>query len=111
MANQNIKEFINLIIEKSGLDKMPADFLDEYKERLGIEAKKRLGLIAMKELDNKEIMEMNKLVEKAEKQTKPDYAAVNDYLAGHIENYQEKMAAALEEFGKEVIENAKKLAV
>lgn len=109
--NNNIEEFIDLIIKQSGFDKMPADFLDEYKERLGMEAKKRLGLMAMKELDNKEIMEVNKLMENAEKQEEPDYAALNDYFAAHIDNFQEKMTIALEEFGREVIESAKKLAV
>lgn len=88
---------------------MPADFLDEYKERLGMEAKKRLGLAAMKELSGKQIMEVNKLMEKAEKKDEPDYAALNDYFAGHIENFQDKMTVALEEFGVEVINNAKKL--
>lgn len=106
MANNYIEQFIAQVIKEAGLDKMPKDFLDEYARKLSEEAKKRLGIAAMKELDENEVEQLNKIVGKAGSEGK-----VNDFLASRVENFEEKMAVALEEFGREVIEKAKSLAV
>ncbi len=98
-------KFIEEIIKKAGLDSMPADFLEEYKEKLAQEAQKRLGIESMALLSPEEAEELGKLMEKSDNDAK----AINDYLVSHIDNYQEKMAAALKKFGDEVIESAEKL--
>lgn len=106
MANNYIEQFITRVIKEAGLDKMPKDFLDEYARKLSEEAKKRLGVAVMKELDESEIEQLNKIMGKAGSEDE-----VNNFLASRVENFGEKMAAALEEFGREVIEKAKSLAV
>ncbi len=105
MANDNMQEFIEQIIKEAGLDKMPQDFLEAYSEKVRTEAVKRLGIVAVKELNEKQIEEFNKLME----ETGNDAAKMNEYLAENIGNFQEKMSQALAEFGREVIENAKNL--
>lgn len=104
--NNNLQDFIEVLIKQTGLDKMPVEFLDEYKNRLQIEAEKRLGLAAMAELSTKQIEEFNKLAAKTEN----DPAKINDYLASHIDNFESKMTEALKQFGQEVIVAAKKVA-
>ncbi|MCK4554079.1 hypothetical protein KAU19_03890 [Candidatus Parcubacteria bacterium] len=82
---------------------MPADFLDEYTDKLAMEAQKRLGLAAIKELDERKIKEFNKIKENNGAE------AINEFLSANIENFEDKMTVALSEFGKGVIESAKKL--
>lgn len=106
MANNHIEQFITQVIKEAGLDKMPKDFLDEYAQKLSEEAKKRLGIAAMKELNENEVEQLNKIMGKTGSEDK-----VNDFLASRIENFEEKMVVALEKFGREVIEKAKSLAV
>ncbi|MBU4601138.1 DUF5663 domain-containing protein [Candidatus Parcubacteria bacterium] len=105
MGNQEnyMEKFINQIIKEAGIDKMPKDFVDEYADKLTTEAQKRLGLAAIKELDEGKIKEFNKIEESH------DAKAINEFLSANIENFEEKMTVALNEFGKKVIESAKKL--
>ena len=101
----DIQRFIKEIIKKAELDKMPQDFLDEYNEKLTMEAQKRLGLASVSELKPEEIEEFTKLIEESNN----DSEKINEYLTFHIENFEEKMAKALAEFGNEIIKNAEKL--
>lgn len=107
MKNQEnyIKKFVDQIIKESGLDKMPKDFLEEYSEKLTMEAQKRLGLVTVRELNEKQIKEFTKIA----KETEQDSKAVNDFLITNINNFEKKMTIALQDFGKEIINSAKKL--
>jgi predicted Zn-dependent protease len=101
----NMRKFIEEIIKRAGLDGMPADFLDEYAEKLAEEAQKRIGVESMALLTPEQTEELGKLMEQSHNDPKP----INDYLVSRIEHYQEKMAAVLKQFGDEVIESAKKV--
>lgn len=101
----NLKDFIASIIKEASLDNMPQNFIEEYTERLTFEAQKRLGLVSMKELDEPKHEELNKIIEESNNEPQK----INDFLVANIENFEEKMTIALEEFGKEVLEAAKKL--
>ena len=98
-----IQKFIYQIIKEAELDKMPKDFLDEYTDKLAMEAQKRLGLVAIKELDSDQIKEFNKIKENSGTE------AINEFLFANIENFEDKITMALQEFGQEVIDSAKKL--
>lgn len=98
-----IQKFIYQIIKEAGLDKMPKDFLDEYTDKLAMEAQKRLGLAAIKELNEQKIREFSKIKESR------DAKAINEFLSANIENFEDKMTMALQGFSQEVIASAKKL--
>ena len=102
-----MQKFIQQIIKESGLDKMPKDFLEEYTEKLKMEAQKRLGLVAIKELNEKQVKKFTEITEKKEQDPKE----INDFLIANINNFEEKMTVALRDFGREVMESAKKLNV
>lgn len=104
MAN-DIKKFVETIIKEAKLDTLPAEFLEEYTERMTIEAQKRLGVTAMSELKPEKIEELNKLIQ----DTNNDPLKVSAFLEENIENYQDKMTKALQEFGEEVLDSAQKL--
>ena len=97
-------QFIDLLIKQAGLDKMPTEFLGEYREKLAAEAQKRVGLAAMAELSADQIEEFNKLSVK----TNNDPQAINDYLVSHIADFEVKMSEALKQFGDEVLASAKR---
>jgi len=103
----HIKKFVDQIIKESGLDKMPEDFLNEYSEKLTMEAQKRLGLVAIKDLNEKQIKEFTKITNKKEQDSK----IINDFLIANVDDFEKKMTIALQDFGKEVINSAKKLNV
>lgn len=103
--NNNIEGFITEVVKQAGLDKMPEDFLLEYKEKLAIEAQKRLGLSAMEALPDEKIEEFTELTEK----NPEDYEKINAFLMDNISDFDEKMAIALRDFGFEMVESAKKL--
>ncbi len=94
-----IRSFIKEVIKQAGLNDMPEDFLQEYEERLTIEAQKRLGLAAIKELNDEDTAALAKIAEESNN----DPQKIQEFLASHIDNFEEKMAKVLAEFGKEVI--------
>ena len=102
--NNELDIFISELIKQACLDKMPQDFLEEYKEKLAVEAQKRLGVASMALLSMDEVTELNEIIAK---QSEPA-EAIKDYLLGHIPDYQNKMAEALREFGGEVLRAAGK---
>jgi hypothetical protein len=104
MAN-DIQKFVETVVEQAGLSGLPEDFQQEYIEKMTIEAQKRLGVTAMSELSNEKIEEFSKLAEA----NRDNPEMLNDFLKENIENYDEKMAKALQEFGEEILESAKKL--
>lgn len=105
MENNNIGKFIDEVIIKAGYDKMPEDFLSEYKEKLTEEAHKRLGITAIEALPEDKTEEFSKLAE----ENPNDFDAINKYLKENITDFDQKMAEALSEFGREVVESAEKL--
>ena len=98
-------EFANQLFSKAGLDKMPEDFKKQYVEQIAFEAQRRLALVAEKELDKKAMKDYYKMVERGK--MKPE--EVLEFFKNNIENFEEKMQKALQEFGKEFLEEAKKL--
>lgn len=100
-----IESFIDEIVKQAGLDDMPADFIDEYKQRLAIEAQQRMGIVAMQQLTPEGIEELNKLVEESSEEPQK----ISDFLVSKIDNYEELMANALRDFGREVVEKAQNM--
>jgi hypothetical protein len=100
-----LQEFIQKVMEEAGLSDMPETFLDEYRERLVVEAQKRLSIVSLAALSEEERLELEKLI----KETKSDAEAINSYLSSHIDDYQGLMTRSLEEFAQEVIASAKEL--
>lgn len=100
----NINDFIKALILKAGLDKMPQDFLDEYEEKLAIEAQKRMGVVAMENLTKEQALELANLAE--ENGDTPE--KISEYLSANIPDFKELMSNALQEFGEEVINSSQK---
>jgi len=98
-----IQSFIKEVIRQAGLNDMPEEFLQEYEERLTIEAQKRLGLAAIKELTDEEAITLAKIAEESNNDPKK----IQEFLASHIDNFEEKMAKILADFGKEIINTIK----
>ena len=101
----HIEEYITEIIKQAGFDKMPEDFLIDYKEKMTIEAQKRLGLSAVEALPEGKLEEFTELTEKSP----DDFEKINAFLSENISDFEEKMAKVLRDFGQETIESAKKL--
>lgn len=102
--NNELDTFINELIKQAGLDNMPEDFKDEYRDKLAQEAQKRLGVASMALLTMEQIEELNGIIEKEAEPAE----AIKVFLTAHIPDYTVKMAEALKEFGREVLEAAGK---
>lgn len=97
--NNELDIFINELIKQAGLDSMPAEYLQEYKEKLAIEAQKRLGVASMAALSPEQVAELNEIIAR---EAEPAMA-IKDYLIANIDDYKGKMTEALKEFGREVL--------
>lgn len=98
MAEDPMQAYVDDLLQKAGLDKMPADFKVDYQEKLLVEVQRRLGVVAMKELSGEAIAKFAKLVEK-----QADFDEVRKFLADNIENYEEKIDKALQELAAEFV--------
>ncbi len=96
-----IQNFIKEVLKQAGLTDMPKDFLQEYEERLTIEAQKRLGLAAIKELKDEDAATLAKIAEESNNNPQK----IQEFLSSHINNFEEKMAKVLADFGKEIVNN------
>ncbi len=103
--NNDIKQFVEKIIREAGLDNMPEEFKEEYREKMILEAEKRMGIGTLKHLNESQAKELAKIVEK--NSNNPD--KINDFLEKNIKNYKELMVEALKEFAQEVISAAQKI--
>ena len=99
---ENIQQFTDQLIKDAGLDKMPEDFQNEYKEQLLAQLQQRLGLAYMKELSEDQMKKLNKLIEEQKEEE------ISKFLEANIPNLQEVMKNTLEAFSSEVMESAKK---
>ena len=101
----NLKQFIEKIIEDAGLANMPEEFKKEYGEKMLLEAEKRIGITALKYLNEDQIKELVTLSEK-----NPDNPEkIDEFLKKNIKNYEEVISNALRDFAQDVINSAKKI--
>jgi hypothetical protein len=104
MAN-TIQGFIERLIKEAGLDKMPENFLREFTARLTLEAQKRIGVMAVAELNADKVEELNRIIGDGKKDKAKE---INDFLAGSIPDFDQKLKTWLREFAEEVIKKAGK---
>jgi uncharacterized protein YdiU (UPF0061 family) len=103
---KDLQQFIKDIILKADMKNLPKSFLDEYEEKLMIEAQRRLGVLMTKELDEKGIKAFNELMQK---NSNPDQKALLDFFNVYIPNFEQKMEKGLREFAQEFIDGLKQL--
>jgi len=103
--NNDIKQFVEKIIEEAGLSNMPEEFKEEYKQKMVLEAEKRMGVVTLKHLNESQAKELAQITEN----NPDDIDKVNDFLEKSIENYKEIMTEALREFAQDVISAAQKI--
>jgi len=97
MAQQKnpIEIFADELIKQAEIT-LPEDELSAYKERLMKQIHERLGLVFLNALDKKGLEEYANLMKK-----NPTPKEVQEFLASHIDNYQEKAREALEGFAQD----------
>lgn len=90
-----IEAFANELIKQANVT-LPETELAAYKERLMDQIQRRLGLISLSYLDKKGLTDYEKLIEKESSPGK-----IRDFFSSRIDNYQEKITKALEEFSRD----------
>ncbi|MFH1713321.1 MAG: hypothetical protein ABH896_03995 [Candidatus Jacksonbacteria bacterium] len=99
-----VTEISRQIISQAGMANMPADKLEEYKERLSVEIQRRIGLISLKMLDQKGREKMKLWTENAKTITPVDTVK---FFQDNIPDYEQKLAQYLEEFAQGIIKDLK----
>lgn len=111
MEQELMLKFIDAIIEKSGL-KLEADFLTDYRELLLSELEKNLWLMMVKELSGeslKKFMELSDGAEDIEDMDEKKKAELIKFFKNNISNFEEKVLKTMDEFGKNFVEDVRKL--
>lgn len=101
-----IQQFIEEMLKKAGVDKVPEDFKKDYVEKLSAEAQRRLGIMALAALDEKALKDFEKLTAKKEAPKQKELLA---FFEAHIPDFPKKVAETLKKFAEEFIQSAERL--
>ncbi|MFA5359170.1 MAG: DUF5663 domain-containing protein [Patescibacteria group bacterium] len=105
MAQDPMEVFIQNLILAAGLDGMPDEYKADYIDKLRVQIDRRIGVIAMQELDSAGLDEFRQMMER---EPKISNAALQQFFAGKIDNFPEKVQQGLQDFAAEFIAAAKK---
>lgn len=106
MQEDVIQKFINQILIEAKIDQMPEDFKKEYTEKLAQEAQRRLGIVAMDELDEQGIRDLEGFMKK---KGMPKSQELMEFFSQRIPDFENKVISALRQFADEFIKGAEKL--
>jgi uncharacterized protein YdiU (UPF0061 family) len=105
MEKNLISQFIENMLKEAGFSEMPEKFKEEYAAKLTLEAQTRLGAMAMKELDEKSLVEYMKMMEKQA----PDLDKLQEFFQARIPDFEAKIIKVLEDFALEFKQGADKI--
>jgi len=101
-----IENFINEMLKKAGIDKLPDDFKKEYTEKLSVELQQRLGLMALSELKEAELKEFEGLLTR---QAEPKPTELLEFFKQKIPDFENKLSEILKKFAAEFVQGADRL--
>jgi len=100
MANENFYEkYVTEILTKANLTEENGKVDKDYAKKLAVELEKKMGLMIFDELNQTDLDEYTKLVDK-----KATAEQLGDFFANHIRNYDQKRQKVLEDFAYGVLQ-------
>ncbi|MCF7906912.1 DUF5663 domain-containing protein [Patescibacteria group bacterium] len=91
--------FADSLIQQANIT-LPEEELEVYRNKLMQQIEKRLGLISLDALDDKGLEDYEKLLGE---NPDPNDPQVRDFFSSRIENYEEKIKEALDNFKAEFL--------
>ncbi|OQB44054.1 MAG: hypothetical protein BWY03_00426 [Parcubacteria group bacterium ADurb.Bin159] len=96
MIEENpIKKFVDELVEEAEI-MLPEAEMIAYKDKLMDQVNRRLGVVSLNYLDKEGLAEYEKLLDK-----NASLEELINFFPAHIENYQEKITQALDDFARE----------
>lgn len=93
MTPDFVKEYVSNLLVSAGLTDMPADFKEQYTNQVIQEVERRIGLVVLGELNPQAAEALTQLSE-----SNAGPSATADWLQNHSQNYEAKIAQALDQF-------------
>ncbi|RJQ35729.1 hypothetical protein C4566_00010 [Candidatus Parcubacteria bacterium] len=95
-----IQNFVEGLLEKSGINDMPEEFKKEQLENLKIQVEQRLGMMAISELDEAGITAFEDFMSKNQA---PDSQKMMEFFNAQISGFETKVQETLTKFGQEFV--------
>ena len=99
--DKNIEQFIRAMMHEAGFVDLPEDLADQMVKDIYARLESRLLLMAIKNLDEKDIVEFDRL------SATKDEVKIADFLNKKIDKFPEKLQRTLEDFKEEYVSLAK----
>jgi predicted house-cleaning noncanonical NTP pyrophosphatase (MazG superfamily) len=103
LMDEALNAYLEELLKAANIASLPEDYKNEYKERLALEVNRRIGIVVMDQLTDKDLEELEKLLEKDSK-----IEEIQNFLSQRIPNLKEVVEKALDQFAAEFIAAAKK---
>jgi len=94
-----IEAFADSLIQQANIT-LPEEELEVYRNKLMQQVEKRLGLVSLDALDDKGLEDYEKLLGE---NLDSDDSKVREFFSSRIDNYEEKIKKALDEFKAEFL--------
>lgn len=101
-----IESYVAELLKKAGIDALPEDFKKEYVEKLRAEVQQRLGIMALAELDEVGVQDLEKL---SSQEKTPEPQELLEFFNKRIPDFQQKVSKNLDEFSQEFLAGAAKI--
>jgi len=98
-----IQQFVQELITSAGLEQAPEDIRKACAERLAITVHQKLGVMALKELNEQDLNNFEKLIDQ---DNAPESKAAWEFFNKRIPNFQKKVEATLQQLAQEFIQAA-----
>ncbi len=95
---ENLTSFIEELLVKAGMTQLPADFREKYVAKLVAQLEERVGLQALQELDEEQLADFERLVQKDKA---PEL--VFEFFNRHVRDFPAKMARVMKNFSDEFL--------
>lgn len=95
-----LQKIIDNIIDITGLKDLPKAEEENFRSHMEAQIIRRLGIIVIENLDEKGLVEYEKIIDREEMPTALEF---QDFLDTHIPGYEEKLKNAITEFMDEVM--------
>ena len=104
MPSEPIDQFVDNLLKQAGMNNLPEDYQEVYKEKVKEQINRRISLMLMENLNDKSAKEISDLFSRPESL---DLAQSQEIFAKYVPGLEEKVAAEMLAFAEDFVKAAK----